>query len=159
MQTLLLPLGTLEAHGVTANGADILAPVAIAREIAPQLEAFVAPVIPYGFTGSMDAYPGAFTVPQEPYRAYVRAVLVGLARNRFRNIVMINGHGGGQTAILSARDFHQISGRAGRKGFDERGFVVILISAPVGPPPPNVSAWPLSLAMSLAPFTPSAGET
>ncbi len=31
---------------------------------------------------------------------------------------------GEKTAILSARDFHQIAGRAGRKGFDERGFVV-----------------------------------
>jgi len=31
---------------------------------------------------------------------------------------------GQKSAILSARDFHQISGRAGRKGFDERGFVV-----------------------------------
>ena len=31
---------------------------------------------------------------------------------------------GEKTAILSARDFHQISGRAGRKGFDERGYVV-----------------------------------
>ncbi len=31
---------------------------------------------------------------------------------------------GEKTAVLSARDFHQISGRAGRKGFDERGFVV-----------------------------------
>ncbi len=31
---------------------------------------------------------------------------------------------GQKTAILSARDFHQISGRAGRKGFDDRGFVV-----------------------------------
>ncbi|HEY5912590.1 MAG TPA: DUF3516 domain-containing protein [Verrucomicrobiae bacterium] len=31
---------------------------------------------------------------------------------------------GQKTAILSARDFHQISGRAGRKGFDERGWVV-----------------------------------
>jgi superfamily II RNA helicase len=29
-----------------------------------------------------------------------------------------------KTAILSARDFHQISGRAGRKGFDDRGWVV-----------------------------------
>ena len=28
---------------------------------------------------------------------------------------------GEKTAILSARDFHQIAGRAGRKGFDERG--------------------------------------
>ncbi len=32
--------------------------------------------------------------------------------------------GGEKTAILSARDFHQIAGRAGRKGFDERGWVV-----------------------------------
>jgi creatinine amidohydrolase len=101
-RTVLLPLGTLEAHGVTANGADILAPVAIARDIAPALDAFVAPVIPYGFTGTMDAYPGAFTVPEEAYRPYVRAVLAGLARNGFRNIVMVNGHGGGQTAILAA---------------------------------------------------------
>src|ERR1035441_4450497 len=31
---------------------------------------------------------------------------------------------GRKTAILSARDFHQISGRAGRKGFDDRGWVV-----------------------------------
>jgi superfamily II RNA helicase len=31
---------------------------------------------------------------------------------------------GEKTAILSARDFHQIAGRAGRKGFDERGYVV-----------------------------------
>jgi superfamily II RNA helicase len=31
---------------------------------------------------------------------------------------------GQKTAVLSARDFHQIAGRAGRKGFDEVGFVV-----------------------------------
>jgi superfamily II RNA helicase len=31
---------------------------------------------------------------------------------------------GQKTAILSARDFHQIGGRAGRKGFDDRGWVV-----------------------------------
>ena len=33
-------------------------------------------------------------------------------------------YSGDKTAILSARDFHQISGRAGRKGFDELGWVV-----------------------------------
>ncbi|MEW5983762.1 MAG: DUF3516 domain-containing protein [Acidobacteriota bacterium] len=32
---------------------------------------------------------------------------------------------GRKTAILSARDFHQIAGRAGRKGFDDRGFVIV----------------------------------
>jgi superfamily II RNA helicase len=32
---------------------------------------------------------------------------------------------GEKTAILGVREFHQIAGRAGRKGFDERGFVVV----------------------------------
>ena len=32
---------------------------------------------------------------------------------------------GQKTGILSARDFHQIAGRAGRKGFDDRGWVVV----------------------------------
>lgn len=99
---VLLPLGTIEAHGVTANGTDIIVPVAMAKEIAPRLNAMIAPVIPYGFTGILDAYPGAFTVPEEVYRAYVRAVLIGLAKNKFKNIILLNGHGGGQTAILSA---------------------------------------------------------
>jgi len=99
---VLLPLGTIEAHGVTANGTDIIAPVAMAKEIAPRVNAMIAPVIPYGFTGILDAYPGGFTVPEDVYRAYVRAVLIGLAKNKFKNIIMLNGHGGGQTAILSA---------------------------------------------------------
>ena len=36
----------------------------------------------------------------------------------------LSKYDGEKTAVLSARDFHQISGRAGRKGFDERGYVV-----------------------------------
>ncbi len=102
INTILLPLGTLEPHGVAPNGTDILAPVAMAREIAPRVNALVAPVIPYGFTGNLDAYPGSFTVPEDAYRAYVRAVVVGLAKNKFKNIILLNGHGGGQTAVLSA---------------------------------------------------------
>src|SRR5438034_8770024 len=102
IQTVLLPLGTLEPHGVAPNGTDILAPVAIAREIAPRVNAMLSQVNPYGFTGTLDAYPGSFTIPEDAYRAYVRAVVAGLAKNKFKNIVMLNGHGGGQTAILSA---------------------------------------------------------
>jgi len=39
----------------------------------------------------------------------------------FTKLCKFNGE---KTAILSARDFHQIAGRAGRKGFDELGTVV-----------------------------------
>ena len=102
VQTVLLPLGTLEAHGVIANGTDIIAPVAIARAIAERVNGMIAPVVPYGFTGVLDAYPGSFTIPEDVYRAYVRGVIIGLAQNKFRNIILLNGHGGGQTAILSS---------------------------------------------------------
>ena len=102
INAVLLPLGTLEPHGVAPNGTDILVPVAIAREIAPRVNAMIAPAIPYGFTGVMDAYPGSFTIPEDAYRTYVREVVAGLARNKFKNIILLNGHGGGQTAILSA---------------------------------------------------------
>jgi hypothetical protein len=39
----------------------------------------------------------------------------------FTRLCKFDGH---KTAHLSARDFHQISGRAGRRGFDTKGFVV-----------------------------------
>jgi creatinine amidohydrolase len=101
VRTVLLPTGTVEAHGVANNGADVTAPVALARAMAPKINALVAPAVPYGVTGSLDPYAGGITIGEEAYRAYVGDVLAGLARNGFRNIIVINGHGGGQTAILN----------------------------------------------------------
>lgn len=101
VKTVIVTTGTLEPHGVINNGADNTAPVAIANAIAADVNALIAPHIPYGVTGSMAPYPGAMTIPEEAYRPYVRAVLEGMVKNKFKNIVIINGHGGPQTAILS----------------------------------------------------------
>jgi len=101
IETVILATGTLEPHGVTANGADNLAPVAIARAMAPRINALVAPVVNYGITGSMDAYPGALSISEVAYRAYMSDVLKGLARMGFKNILIVNGHGGPQTAVLN----------------------------------------------------------
>ena len=102
VQTVLLPTGTLEPHGVVNNGADITAPVAMARTIAPRVNAMIAPALPYGITGSMEAYPGAFQITESAYRPFVKQVLEGLAKNGFKNIIVLNGHGGPQTAVLNA---------------------------------------------------------
>ncbi|MCI0479700.1 creatininase family protein [Candidatus Uhrbacteria bacterium] len=102
IDTVLIPTGTLEPHGVANNGADITAPEAMARTIAPRVNAMIAPAVPYGITGSMEAYPGAFQIPEVAYRPYMKAVLEGMAKNGFRNIIILNGHGGPQTAVLTA---------------------------------------------------------
>lgn len=102
VQTVILTTGTLEPHGVTANGADNLAPKKIAEAIAfdPGINALIAPHIPYGVTGGMAPYPGATHIPEQVYTPYIQAVLMSLVRNGFRNIIIVNGHGGPQTEIL-----------------------------------------------------------
>lgn len=100
--TVLLPTGTLEPHGVINNGADNTAPFAMAKTIARRTNALIAPTLSYGITGSMEAYPGAFQITESAYRPFVKQILEGLAKNGFRNIIIINGHGGGQTAVLQS---------------------------------------------------------
>ncbi len=102
INTVLVPTGTLEPHGVANNGADNTAPLAIARTIAKRVNAMVAPVLPYGMTGSMEAYPGAFQITESAYRPFIKQVMEGMAKNGFKNIIVINGHGGPQTAVLNA---------------------------------------------------------
>ncbi|MGE3946628.1 MAG: creatininase family protein [Blastocatellales bacterium] len=102
INTVLLPTGTLEPHGVANNGADNTAPLAIARRIARRLNAMIAPVLPYGMTGTLAAYPGAFQITESAYRPFIKQIMEGMAVNGFRNIIIINGHGGGQTAVLQA---------------------------------------------------------
>ncbi len=102
IQTVLLPTGTLEPHGVINNGADNTAPTAIAQTIAQRVNGMIAPTLPYGITGSMQAYPGAFQITEEAYRPFVKQILEGLAKNGFKNIIILNGHGGGQTAVLQS---------------------------------------------------------
>jgi creatinine amidohydrolase len=100
--TVLLSTGTLEPHGVINNGADNIAPFAMAKTIARRTNAMIAPTLPYGITGSMEAYPGAFQITEAAYRPFVKQILEGLAKNGFRSIIILNGHGGGQTAVLQS---------------------------------------------------------
>jgi len=102
INTVLLATGTLEPHGVANNGADLTAPTAMAKALARRVNAMIAPTLPYGITGSLESYPGAFQISEAAYRPFVKQILEGLARNGFKNIIVLNGHGGPQTAILTA---------------------------------------------------------
>jgi creatinine amidohydrolase len=100
VQTVLIPTGTLEAHGVLPNGSDNLAPEAMARDLAERLNALIAPTLNYGVTGRLDGFPGTFSITESAYQAFLTDILTGLAKNGFKNLIVLNGHGGPQTAIL-----------------------------------------------------------
>ncbi len=102
INTVLLPTGTLEPHGVANNGADNTAPTAMAKSIAKRTNSMIAPTLSYGMTGSLAAYPGAFKMSEKAYRPFVKEILEGLVKNGFKNIIIVNGHGGGQTAVLQS---------------------------------------------------------
>jgi creatinine amidohydrolase len=59
VNTVLLPAGTLEPHGVINNGADNTAPQAMANDIAEELNALIASTLNYGITGRMAAWDAA----------------------------------------------------------------------------------------------------
>jgi creatinine amidohydrolase len=98
--TVLAPFGSLEPHGVIPNGTDSLAPEAMARAIAARVDALIAPTLNYGVTEAMKAYPGAVPIPPAAYVPFAESVLDNLAANGFRNIIVLNGHGG-NTAFLN----------------------------------------------------------
>jgi creatinine amidohydrolase len=102
VDTVLLPTGTLEPHGVANNGADNTAPWAISKTIAKRTNAMIAPTLAYGMTGSLAAYPGAFKMSEQVYRPFIKEIMEGLVKNKFKTIVIINGHGGGQTDVLKS---------------------------------------------------------
>ena len=106
--TLLLPVGTLEAHGVTSLGTDNLIPERLSEAIAERLNAMVAPTIPYGVTAHLGALAGGTNVSAPAFTDYAAAVMTALAHQGFQNIVIMNGHGGNIEPLKeAARRVHE----------------------------------------------------
>ena len=102
IHTLLLPVGTLEAHGVTSLGTDNEIPLRLSEAIAERLNAMVAPPIPYGVTAHLGALAGGTHVPADAFTDYAAAVMATLAHQGFQNIVVMNGHGGNTEPLKEA---------------------------------------------------------
>jgi creatinine amidohydrolase len=101
VDTVLVPVGTIEAHGAMALGTDTLIPSALARDLGPRLGALIAPAVPYGVTNSLLPYPGSTTVSSATFVAYLFEGAAGLVDTGFRRVVLLNGHGG-QTSEVAA---------------------------------------------------------
>jgi creatinine amidohydrolase len=99
VDTVILTVGSLEAHGAIASGADALVPERLAEMIAPKVNALIAPGISYGISPSLSSYPGCVTISDEALKPICTEVVAGLADCGFRNIIIINGHGGNRACL------------------------------------------------------------
>jgi creatinine amidohydrolase len=96
---VLLPVGTIEAHGVTGLGTDNQIPEGLARRIAPELNALIAPTVSYGITRTLLPYPGSVTIERDTFERYCFDVASSLAAHGLTRIVFLNGHGGNTDAL------------------------------------------------------------
>lgn len=100
---VILPIGTVESHGVCAIGTDNVIPLNLAELIWDKCDALIAPAVNHGVTGaSISRFPGSITIRPEVYEEYIYDILKDLVRTGFRNILIINGHGGNTDSVKNA---------------------------------------------------------
>ena len=102
LDTVILPVGTIEAHGVTNLATDVVIPVKIAEKIADAINAMIAPPVQYGVTRTLYHYPGSLTVKPETFEHYMTELLHAMAEQGMKKIVVLNGHGGNNEHLKNA---------------------------------------------------------
>ncbi|MBN1150333.1 creatininase family protein [candidate division WOR-3 bacterium] len=103
IDTVILPVGTIESHGVTPLGTDVIIPEKIALDICNDLNAIVAPTISYGLTKGLLPHKGSMTLSETTFENILFDVALSLKRIGFRKVVIINGHGGNINSIKNAQ--------------------------------------------------------
>ena len=94
----VLPLGSTEQHSYLSLSVDSILAERIAVEAAEPLGVAVFPVVAYGITPYFRAFPGTVSLRIQTYLNLVKDILDNLARQGFKRILVVNGHGGNSPA-------------------------------------------------------------
>ena len=102
---VVLPIGSVEQHGYLSLGVDAILAGRVSVEAAEPLGVPVYPVQPYGVTPHFREFPGTLGLRVETYAHVVRDLLDGLHGMGFRRVLLVNGHGGNQSAASVAAEW------------------------------------------------------
>ncbi len=100
--TVIIPTGTLHAHGPTPIGIDATDPDKIADEVGKRIGMLILPVTAYGEDDKMADYPGSIGISPHVLELYYTDILTSLRKNGVRKVIFINGHGGNRESLLRA---------------------------------------------------------
>ena len=96
IDTLIIPVGTIEAHGPHCS---IMSDTLITQKLAERVDqlagdrVFVAPAIPYGHTWELQDQPGSHMIPRKVLTDYVLEVIKGFQKWKIKFVILLNGHG------------------------------------------------------------------
>ena len=94
----VLPLGCTEQHAYLSLSTDSILAERLAVEAADPFDVPVFPALAYGITPYFRAFPGTVTLRVETYMSIIRDILDVMAEQRFKRILIVNGHGGNTPA-------------------------------------------------------------
>ena len=101
--TILLPAGSLEQHGTEAPlGCDGIIAEALCRKAGMITATPVLPALFYGYSLCHTSFPGTFSISENTYSALLIDIISEAARNEFKQIIILSGHGGNRSCAERA---------------------------------------------------------
>lgn len=102
--TAVIPVGCVEMHGPQIpTGTDSFNVERMCRLAAEQESFIILPTIYYNINDQMMCYPGTIAIPHRILIDTWRAIFKECARNGFKRIVPVIGHGGAQEPLIVAQ--------------------------------------------------------
>jgi creatinine amidohydrolase len=98
--TVILPTGTLHAHGPTPISIDSGSSQKLADEVGRRTGLMVLPVISYGENEKMKVYPATIGISPDVLEAFYIDICRSLHRNGVRKVLVINGHGPNRDILM-----------------------------------------------------------
>ena len=100
---ILLPVGSLEQHGTEAPlGCDGIVAEALCRRAGLMTSTPVLPALFYGHSFCHTSFPGTFSLSEETYSKLLVDLIKESARNKFKRILILSGHGGNRKCAEQA---------------------------------------------------------
>jgi len=112
---VIVPIGAIEQHGPhLPTGTDYYIGWAIAKRVAEELNAFLLPIVPFGFSEDHLPRAGTITLSMDTLKSIIRDIGKSLARDGAKHIIFFSGHGGQITQIADVCYELNVSGVLGK---------------------------------------------